>query len=414
MKRPSSLRGVLSRAVGGLPPTFWYLWVGTLVNRLGSFVMPFMSLYLTQGRKLSVADAGLIVSLYGVGSSLAGPLGGALADRIGRRSTLLLALGVGGLGTMGLGVVRPLWAIALLTFGVGLITDLARPAVFAAVTDVVDPKLRPHAFGLLYWAINLGFSCALVLAGLLASRGYLLLFFGDGLTTLLYAGIVFLRIPETHKPQPPEDRGRDGGMMTALRDPVLMAFVLLSFGLGCIFQQSVVGLPLDLAAHGFSPSVYGTLLATNGVIIVVAQPFTAGPLKRFRRAGVLAASALLTGLGFGWNAYASTVPLFGLGIVVWTAGEIMSAAFSPAIVSDSAPASLRGRYQGLYSMSWGASAFAGPALGAEVLSRYGARTLWVGCAFLGVAIALGHLAIAPARRRRLAVLGLGHTEEAAS
>jgi MFS family permease len=413
MNLPRPLRHALSHAVGGLSPVFWYLWAGTLVNRLGSFVMPFMSLYLTQGRHLSVADAGLIVSLYGVGSGLAGPLGGALADRIGRRSTLLLALGVGGLGTMGLGFVRPLWGIALLTFAVGLVTDLARPAVFAAVTDVVDPEQRPHAFGLLYWAINLGFSLALVLAGFLAMHGYLLLFVGDGLTTLAYAVIVFLRVPETGTRRTREEHRRAGGMGTALRDPVLMAFVFLSFLLGCVFQQSVVGLPLDLAAHGFPPSVYGTLLATNGVMIILVQPFSTRPLKRFPRAGVLAASGLLTGLGFGWNAFATTAPVFGLGIGVWTAGEIMSAAFSPAIVSDLAPAELRGRYQGLYSMSWGAAAFAGPAMGAELLSRYGARTLWTVCALVGVAIAVGHLAIAPARRRRLTELGLAHAEDAA-
>lgn len=413
MRLPNRLRRVLTQTVGGLSPTFWYLWAGTLVNRLGSFVMPFMSLYLTQGRHLSVADAGLIVSLTGAGSSLAGPLGGVLSDRIGRRATLLLALGVGGLGTMALGFVHALWGIAVLTFCVGLVTDLARPAVFAAVTDVVAPEDRPHAFGLLYWAINLGFSCALLLAGLLATKGYLILFVGDGLTTLLYAGIVFLRIPETGQHHHRAERSRDGGLIAALLDPSLTAFVFLAFLLGCLFQQSVVGLPLDLAARGFPPSVYGTLLATNGILIVLLQPVMTRPLRRFRRASVLAASGLLTGLGFAVNAYASTVPWLAVGIGVWTLGEILSAAFAPAIVSDLAPTSLRGRYQGLFSMSWGASAFAGPALGAQVLSHFGARTLWLGCAGVGGVIALGHLAIAPARRRRLAVLGIGHAEDAA-
>lgn len=409
-----TLRRALSQTLGSFSTTYWYLWVGTLVNRLGSFVLPFMSLYLTQQRHLGVAEAGLIVSFYGIGSTIAGPVGGALADRIGRRTTLLLGLGAGGTLTILLGLVHALWAIALLTFLVGFIADWYRPAVSAAVADVVEPERRAQAYGYLYWAINLGFSCALVLAGFLAKLGYLTLFLGDGLTTLAYAGIVYLRVPETRKAHPSEAHHRAGGMKDALRDPVLMAFVFLAFLLSCIYAQSNVGLPLDLAAHGFPPSVFGVLLALNGIVIIAVQPFVAGPLRRFRRAGVLGVAALLTGLGFGWNAYATTVPGFGVGIVIWTLGEILNATFASAIVADLAPPALRGRYQGLYTMAWGLAAFAGPAGGAWVLSHFGAKTLWIGCVVVGVAIAVGHWMIAPARHKRLVDLGLGHTEEAAT
>jgi len=75
---------------GGLPRPFWFLWAGMFVNRCGSFVLPFMALYLTQARHLSVAQAGLVVGLYGAGGSVAAPLGGYLADHIGRRPLVLV------------------------------------------------------------------------------------------------------------------------------------------------------------------------------------------------------------------------------------------------------------------------------------------------------------------------------------
>jgi ABC-type dipeptide/oligopeptide/nickel transport system permease subunit len=78
--------------LAGLPRTYWILWTGALINRLGGFVMPLLALYLTGERGLSVEQAGLVVSLYGAGALLSGPVGGALADRWGRRSTLVLAL----------------------------------------------------------------------------------------------------------------------------------------------------------------------------------------------------------------------------------------------------------------------------------------------------------------------------------
>jgi MFS family permease len=149
---------------------YWTLWTGTLVNRLGGFVVPFLALYLTQRRGVGVAEAGVIVSFYGLGSMSAGPLGGVLADRIGRRSTMLIGLFGGGAVMFALGFAERPLAIAANVLVLGLVSDLYRPAVSAMVADLVPAEKRLDAYARLYWAINLGFSLAPVIAGFLARR----------------------------------------------------------------------------------------------------------------------------------------------------------------------------------------------------------------------------------------------------
>src|SRR5579871_37061 len=189
-------------AASGLPRRFWFIWAGALVNRLGGFVIPFLTLYLTQVRRLSVERAGFIVGLYGVGAIFAGPLSGALADRIGRRPTLLGATLCGAAAMTHLGFARGEWHIALSTLVLGLCNDAYRPPMMAMVADLVGPDLRVRAFGLLYWAANLGFAVAAVVAGLLSGVSFSVLFIGDAATTLLFGALVVATVPETRAAAP--------------------------------------------------------------------------------------------------------------------------------------------------------------------------------------------------------------------
>src|SRR5437879_5248083 len=167
-----------------LPRTYWVLWAGMLVNRLGGFVVAFLALYLTQQRGFTPERAGAIVSLWGAGALVSGLIGGALADRIGRRATMVAALILGALAMLHMGAARSPAHIAVAAFLLGLTGDMYRPAVSAAVADLVPPEQRTRAYGYLYWAVNLGFACAASLAGVLARRSYWLLFAGDAGTTL--------------------------------------------------------------------------------------------------------------------------------------------------------------------------------------------------------------------------------------
>ncbi len=192
-------------------------------------------------------------------------------------------------------------------------------------------------------------------------------------------------------------------MLAPFGNPVFAPFFALTFVVATVFQQFAVTLPVTMAARGVPPSDYGRVIALNGVLIVLIQPFTTRWLARYDRGAVLALASLLVGLGFGATELARTVWSYGATVVVWTLGEIIMSPVNAAVVADLAPPHARGRYQGAFQIAWGVSFFVSPALGSLVLGRFGSAALWSGCAIVGALAAAGHLAIAGPRRRRLSV-----------
>ena len=399
-----SLRTHIRTTAGGFPRTFWVLFWGTLVNRAGSFVLMYLTVYLTQVRGYPVQTAGLVASLYGAGALLSGLLGGHLADHIGRRATMVGALTFGGLGMIGLGFARDLNVIAPAAFLVALMGEAYRPAMQAAVADLVPPHDRVRAFGLVYWVVNIGFSIGALAGGILASTSFLLLFLVDGLTSLLFAILIARAVPETRPvlaPHAPERRRRGlvHDFLVPYRDGPFGLFILLCALILIVFWQHVSTMPIDMAERGVSRTWLGAVLAINGVAIVILQPLVAPALQRRNRSRVLAAGAALVGLGFGLNALAHGPALFGLGVVIWTLGEICVLPIGNAVVADIAPADMRGRYQGAYGLSFGLAGFVAPLLGTFVFERLGTAWLWGGCLAIGLAVAVGMLALEPALTR---------------
>jgi MFS family permease len=385
-----------------LPPEFWFLWLGTVVNRLGGFAAPFLTLYLTGQLGLSVATGALFVSVLGAGSFIAQLFGGELADRLGRRPVMMLSFFASPLAMIAVGLVRDPGLLVVALFALGFFMSLYRPAVSAAVIDLVPAERRTRAFGLIYWAINFGAALAPILAGLLANLDYFLIFLGDALTTAVFGVIVLLRVPETQSAehaiaarQPM--RARAG---QAARDPMLLFFFLLSLFVGMIYSQGEVTLPLDMAAHGLLPSDYGLAIAVNGALIVLVTLQVARLVERWPRYATMALAALLLGIGFGLTQFAGALPLYALTVAVWTLGEVIGAAVAPVIVSEMSPPALRGLYQGIWGSSWGLAFFIGPALGGFVFQNYGPGVLWGAAFALGIVLCFAYLAMSvPARRR---------------
>lgn len=395
---------------GGLPRAFWTLWAGALVNRIGTFVVPFLALYLTERRGMPVSRAGLVVSLYGLGAAASAPVGGWLADRVGRRATMVGALAFGGASMIGLGLAERTEVIAPATLLVGFLGEMYRPGLVAAVGDLVPAADRVRAFGLVYWAVNLGFAVALSLGGLLASVSYLLLFLADGTTTLVFAFFVWRWVPETlpghGAPRPVgragERRSLFAGLLAPYRDRVFLAFLGLTFVLALVFMQHQLALAVDMTAHGISKAGFGSILAVNGILIVLLQPLVARAIGGRDKSRVIAAGAVLVALGFGLNAVVHAPALYALGVVIWTFGEMGTLPVGTALVADLSPPELRGRYQGANGLAFGLASFVAPALGALVLQRLGSAAVWTGCLLAGLAVAAGQLALAGALRRAAA------------
>lgn len=386
----------------GLPQPFWYLLTGTFVNRLGQMVTPFLALYLAGPRDLSPSTVGVVLACLGAGSFASQPIGGYLADRIGRRATLVIGMVATAASFVLLAAVRDLLWIALAATLSGLAVDMYRPAVSAMIADLVPPEFRPRAFALLYWVINLGVAVAGIAGGLLAERSYWLLFLLDAATCLAFAVIIARKVPET---RPPRDPSRTAGYGTAFGDRLLLALTAAVLIGAVVYMQSLVTLPLAVDADGLGPDAFGLIYAVNPVVVIVSQVFVLRIIDRIAGVRLLVASLLVMGVGFGLTAFASTVPLFALTVVVWTLGEVGFSAVGPALVADIAPVDLRGRYNGVVGMAYGAAALLGPLIGTRLFEYYGEGVLWTACLLAPAVSAAMIAAIGPAiARRRASVL----------
>jgi MFS family permease len=399
-----SLRRAVESTVSGLPREFWWLWAGTLVNRAGAFVLPFLAIYLTRSLGYSTSFAGLVLGGFGLGSMAASLVAGVLADRLGRRPVLLWSQVASAMTLVALGFSSAPAAVLVLAALFGFCSNATRPAYSAMMADIVPPGDRVRAFSLHYWAVNLGFAIAAVLAGLLASSGYLTLFLVDAATTLTFAVLVYLRVPESHPAltDGASTQGRPtGSLRDVARDGVFMSFMLLTFAFAVVFMQHLSTLPVQMSDDGLAPAQYGVVIALNAVLIVlVTVPLTRW-LQRFPASNVLALSGVFVGLGFGATAWAASMPAYALTVVIWTIGELIGSAVGPAVVADLSPASMRGRYQGTFTFTFAVASLVAPVAGGWVYDSWGGDVLWAGCGVVSLAAAAGHLLAGPARSRRL-------------
>ncbi|MFB7746473.1 MDR family MFS transporter [Streptomyces sp. NPDC056132] len=388
----ASLRRAARETVSGLPREFWWLWISTLINRLGAFVATFMALYLTLDRGYSASYAGLVASLHGLGGVVSSIGGGIMTDRLGRRPTLVIAQTATAFSVALLGFMTDPVAIAGVAFLVGMASNASRPAVQAMMADIVRPEDRVRAFSLNYWAINLGFAVSSMAAGFIAQYSYLAGFLGEAALTLVCAIVVFLKLPESRPQRTAEEKVTEPqvGIGTVLRDGRFMGVVGLSFLISLIFQQGYVGLPVAMGTDGFSSADFGLAIAVNGILIVAVQiPVTRYIQHRDPRR-LLVVSALLAGYGFGLTAFAGSVAVYALTICVWTLAEIVNAPTQTGLVVRLSPTHGRGRYQGVYTMSWSVAALVAPLMSGYVIDHFGAEWLWGTCAVLGTVTALGY------------------------
>lgn len=398
----------------GLSRAVYILCLGTFVNRAGSMIVPFLTIYLQRQLDLGVSFATWAMGLYGAGSLAAALIGGHLADLIGRRWVMIFAMfGSGAILLIFSLLTKPL-PILLAVFFFALVAEMYRPAASAMIADLTSPRRRPHAFSLMYVSVNLGFAVAPVVGGLLANHSFQWLFWGDALTSSLYGVIILTAIRETLPTAASSstgdqnleqgDSGKHDGRASAtmdfrsamrhiLRDTTFLIFCAASLAVAGVFMQALSTFPLYLGMKGIGPATYGKIIAVNGVMIALLQIPLTSAVARFNRGSVVMVGAILTALGFGLFGLATSIGHFVAFIMIWTVGEMMIAPFGSAIVSDLAPIELRARYMGIFTTCFSSALMFAVPLGGWVLQRWGGGYVWAGCAVSGLVAAALYFSI---------------------
>jgi MFS family permease len=216
------------RILAGLPGAVQLLVAGSLVNKVGTFIVPFLALVLLRDFRLTEGAVAELLGAYGIGSIVAILVGGAFTDRLGRRRTLMLSLFGSGVLAVAMGFANSARVFVPLLLCFGFVADLYRPAASAIVSDLLASRHRATGFAALRMAVNLGFAIGMALGGFIADWNWRWLFFGDGATTLLYGLVVFFFIPET-KPVLEAAAEAPAGAVESpegpARDPALLSII---------------------------------------------------------------------------------------------------------------------------------------------------------------------------------------------
>jgi MFS family permease len=338
------------------PRVFWILVAANAARALGSGLwVPYWALYLTQELDASGAQAGALIAVAGGMGLVGAPLGGYLADRIGRRPTILIGLAIGSAGMLAYGTASSLLLLAVITPLWAVSSDIESPATSAAIADLVEQRLRTEAFGLNRQAQNVLFALGPPLGALITvAFSMRWLFIVAGLATAAFFVIVLVGVPETRVPA--EDADEHVHFSVALHD---RALVLLAVGTGLgtiVYVQfdSVLGVFLH-QERGYEIATWGFLFGINPILVGLLQyPIARWAGARSPRA-VLATGVLLEGLALFALWPASPLPVLVAAIVVLALGEMLVAPVAAAVAASLAPAALRGTYQGILDLGFAVS-----------------------------------------------------------
>ena len=382
-------------AYGGLSSSTWWLSVVMLINRSGTMVIPFMTMYLTQHMGVSISKAGFVMAMFGAGAVVGAFAGGKITDKIGYYYVQLFTLAGGGTMFIILGELRSYNAICIGTFFLAMINEAFRPANSVAIAHYSNEENRTRSYSLNRLAINLGWAVGGALGGLIASFNYNLLFLVDGATNICAAVLLYMVLAPTRnvatqqRTTKPKVTGK-----SAYADKRYLLFVLLVFIFAVCFFQIFTTLPVFYKVH-FHLSVLfiGMIMAFNGLLISIIEMIIVFSLEGKRPAihyislGILLIGASyfllnVPGINKHWLAMISMVAL--------TFGEIFSMPFMNSYWVVRTLPHNRGQYAALYTIAWASAQAIGPWIGSIVAQNYGYNMLWISIGVVCILLSAGY------------------------
>lgn len=393
-------------AFNGLSKDIWLLSLVTLINRSGTMVIPFLTVYMTVKLEFSLAQAGMVMSCFGMGSVLGAYIGGRLTDTIGYYRVQFWSLLLTGFMFMFLGQVHSLLGFCMAVFILSTIADAFRPANYASVAIYSKPENRTRSYSLLRMAVNLGFSAGPAIGGLLAAtKGYNALFWVDGVTCVVAAVLFRFLLKEKKEEAGVENRTVAPTVSSsAYSDRPFLWFIVLTTITAIVFFQVFVTVPVFLKQDfHLHEGQIGILMAVNGLLIALTEvPLVYQLEKRFSNLSMICKGAVIIGVSFLlFNAPGPAFLVALLAFLVLTFGEIFMMPFTNAYAVGRSSSNNRGQYMALYTMAFSVSHIIAPTFGMQIAEIFGFETLWYLALLLCLITSIGMNHLRKAEEKRV-------------
>lgn len=373
----------LSKTYHEFPRTFWVV-VGThFIDVIGNTILnPFFALYVTQKFHVGMTQAGLILATNSIAGLVGSTIGGALADRFGRRGIILFGLVVSALSGLTLGFVTQYYLFYAASVFVGLMGSAAFPAHQAMMADILPPEKRSEGFGISRVVNNFAWIIGPSIGGFLASYNYLYLFLADAIISITVALLVFRLIPET-KPQPKEKTDHEslmqtiGGYRVALFDRPFLAFIVASILMIIVYQQMYSSLSVFLRdVHHIDPQFYGLIMSSSAITVVIFQFTVTRIIKKYPPFLMMLTATFFYMIGFGMYGFVATIPLFIVAMVIITIGEMVGMPTSNVLAASFAPEEMRARYMAVFGLTWMVPSMIGPWAAGLIFDNFNPNYVW--------------------------------------
>jgi predicted MFS family arabinose efflux permease len=351
-----------------------------LVNRAGTMVIPFMSMYMTQQIGVSLTKAGIVMACFGAGSLVGAYLGGKLTDRFGFYNLMLFSLFAGGLSYIGISFLENYYLICAGTFVMSIINESFRPASMAAISIYSNPDTLTRSGSLVRLSVNLGWAFGAAAGGWIASYNYHLLFWVDGITNISAALLIYWKLPKVYAIRKPKARQGIKEMNDSpFKDYYYLVFIFLCCLFGICFFQIFSTMPIYFkTVLMLSEREIGWIMGLNGLLIAAFEMVTVYSLEKYKYLKLIALGTFVTGISFVMFNVLDINPLM-LGLsssVVLTIGEILAMPFMMSFFLNRSNPSNIGQYASLYTMSYSIAHVAGSSAGSAVADHYSFQTLW--------------------------------------
>lgn len=380
----------------GLPKSIYILFIAQIVNRFGDFVVPFLTLYLTQKIGLSAGISGVIVTisiLVGIPASL---IGGKTADTLGRRKTYLWSQSIAAISLLPCAIFKsPIIIVTCLMIN-AFFCGFIRPALGAIVTDILPPNQRQLGFSLQYLGTNIGVSIGPIVAGILFKHMLPMLFIGDALTSLIAVLLIALNVKETNpahnKAVKQIEKEEKSGVVKAFANrPYLCIFLIVNIAYAFIYTQHRFSLPLTMGSiYNIDGSTrFGYLMSINAFTVIFLTVTVISLTKRLHAITNIILAGILYAVGFGMIGLIHSFPLFALSTVIWTIGEILVTTSFGVYVANNSPSNYRASFSAISGLSWSIGGALGTSLAGKFIDAFGLPYIWTLTFIVSVAAAIG-------------------------
>ena len=376
----------------GLSKEIWYLSLISLVNRAGTMVIPFLSLYLKKDLGYSVDDISWILACFGIGSVIGSWLGGKLTDIFGFYKVMVISLFLTGLCFIGLQYLDSFWGLCLGILLTMSIADSFRPAIFVAIKAYSKPENRTRSIGLLRLAINAGMGIGPTLAGIIiVAKGYNLLFWIDGVTCIAAIILFYFLVKEApSKSSEKREEYKNLDKNSVYKDLSFWIHSVICFLFGMGFFQLISALPLYYNdVFKLNEFKIGILMLINVLIIVIFEMPLLNYLEKklIQVTKLIAMACLLLCLSYIILYQNYWVGILLVSIILLTLSEMLGFPYTNKFVLSRAKEGLEGSYMAMYAMSFSLAHIFSPKIGLSIIYNYGYQVNWVitaGYGLLGV------------------------------